>query len=354
MTGYAIETSIGELTRHATVDIGIEPGPGEAIARIDLAAITANNVTYAVHHGPPLHYGRFYPSSDPSSRIIVPLWGFATITASRAEGISEGDRFYGYWPAASHARLRPGPVRHGGFDCTAPHRAGQAGVYNHYVPAAAVAATLEEEAFAALFRPLFGTAFALDDALGREPAANTIILTSASSKTALGTAWLLGRRPGLRVIGLTADHNREFTLATGCYTDVRDYCTIESLDAGTPSVLVDFAGNGVLKARLHDHLTALVASHIVGDTHWAEPQALNLPGPAPTLFFAPTSIARMVARDGAPAFQAALAAAMTDFSTDAAQWMTVIESHGEDGFTRNFNTMAEGRSYPAQGHVWQP
>lgn len=354
MTGYAIETRIGDLTRHHINDISTDPADGEAIARLDLAAITANNVTYGVHHGPPMHYGRFFPTSDPRARITIPLWGFATIIASRADDVPEGSRFYGYWPAASHARLLPGPMRHGGFDDSAPHRSAQAPIYNTYVPAAAIAPGTADEAFASLFRPLFGTAFALDDALGREPAATTIILTSASSKTALGTGWLLRQRPGLTVIGLTSERNREFTLSTGCYDQVLSYQALPELDANAPSALVDFAGNGGLKARLHTHLTGLVASHIVGDTHWAEPQAAALPGPTPALFFAPHSIAAMVARDGGAAFQSNLAKAITAFASNATTWLEVTHHHGKTGFSETFNALVEGHSDPAQGHVWTP
>lgn len=361
MTGYAIETRIDDLTCHRRVTISTQPDAGEVIARLDLAAITANNVTYAVHHGPPLHYGRFFPTTDPAS-VTVPLWGFATIIRSRADAVREGDRFYGYWPAASHVRLRPCPLRNGGFNDTAPHRAAQAPVYNAYIPASAIAAAGARagagagagEAFAALFRPLFGTAFALDDALGTAPAAATVILTSASSKTAIGTGWLLRRRPGLKMIGLTSKRNMEFTISTNSYDTVLSYDMIGNLVASAPAVLVDFAGNGALKSQLHGHLSGLVASHIVGDTHWAAPQASGLPGPAPALFFAPDSIAAMIARNGAAAFHADLARAISLFAGDAEKWLAITPHRGVDGFADAFDPLVGGHADPARGHIWTP
>jgi hypothetical protein len=351
--GWRIETRKDALTDHRTVAEELAPAEGEAIAAIDLVAVTANNVTYAVHHGPPLHYGAFFPASDPE-RVVVPLWGFATIAASRAEGVKEGDRFYGYWPSASQLRLAPGPAGPRGFDDRAPHRQPMAGVYNQYVAAGMMAASADEEAFAALFRPLFGTAFALDEALGAAPAADTVILTSASSKTALGTSWCLKRRGTVRVVGLTSPANARFVEGTGCYDAVVSYDEVEALDAAAPAVLVDFSGNGALKARLHRHLSGLVASHIVGDTHWAAPAEAELPGPAPALFFAPTSIAAMVKRMGPAGFQEALAGAMAEFGRDCACWLRVETHAGAEGFGRAFDPLVAGRADPAVGAIWTP
>ncbi|MFQ3666685.1 MAG: DUF2855 family protein [Sphingomonadaceae bacterium] len=351
MQGYVIETEKAALDRHQLVETGFSPGPGEVTAALDLAAVTANNVTYAVHHGPPLHYGAFFPATD-RERLVVPLWGFATITASRAPGVREGDRFYGYWPSASHLLLRPGDPRESGFADTAPHRQPMAAVYNQYVAAASLAPNQEDEPFASLFRPLFGTAFALDDALGG--GAERLVFTSASSKTALGTAWCLQQRGGREVIGLTSAANKAFVAQTGLYAEVLAYEALEELDPQRPTTLVDFAGNGAVKARLHRHLAALKASHIVGDTHWSEPPAGDLPGPAPALFFAPSVIAAMIARDGPSAFHRALAEAMAGFADHAARWLTIVDHAGPDGFAAAFDPLVAGRAAPETGAIWRP
>ncbi|WP_448582862.1 DUF2855 family protein [Thermaurantiacus sp.] len=355
--GFRIETAKAELTRHQTHAELLDPGPSEAIARVDLAAITSNNVTYAVHHGPPLHYGDFFPASGPDW-LVVPLWGFATITASCADGVPEGLRIYGYWPSASHLRLRPAARGGGGFTDTAAHRAPMAQVYNHYVPARAVAETGSGEAMAALFRPLFGTAFALDAALAGDPEAaaraHTFLFTSASSKTALGTAWCLRERGTHRVVGLTSAANRPFVERTGLYDEVLSYADIEALPADRPTVLVDFAGNGATMQRLHSHLRALQASYMVGDTDWQAPAARELPGPTPALFFAPTTMAELSARMGSSAFQAALAERMAQFSASAAAWLTVAEHRGPDGFAAAFDPLVTGSADPATAGVWRP
>ncbi|WP_194743754.1 DUF2855 family protein [Thermaurantiacus tibetensis] len=353
--GYRIETAKADLTRHRVREERLEPAEGEAIARVDLAAVTANNVTYAVHHGPPLFYGAFFPAAEPDW-LVVPLWGFGTVVASRAPGVEEGTRVYGYWPSASHLRLVPRARDGGGFTDMAAHRQPMAAVYNGYVPAAAAAPTPADEPMAALFRPLFGTAFALDAALagGAEAGPDTFIFTSASSKTALGTAWCLRKRGGHQVIGLTSPRARAFVEGTGLYDSVLTYEALDELPADLPATLVDFAGNGAIVQRLHRHLRRLAASHIVGDTHWQAPPAADLPGPKPALFFAPAVMAEMSGRMGPGGFQAALAERMAAFLADASRWLEVRTFEGPDGFAAAFDLLVEGRADPAVGAVWQP
>src|SRR4249920_1934332 len=73
-----------------------EPADGEALLRVDTFALTANNVTYAVL-GDFLQYWKFFPGSE-EGWGRVPVWGFADVVASRAEGVEEGARLWGYLP----------------------------------------------------------------------------------------------------------------------------------------------------------------------------------------------------------------------------------------------------------------
>ena len=65
---------------------------------MDSFALTANNVTYAAS-GDVLKYWRFFPVDDAWG--LTPVWGFGTVTESRAEGVVEGERVYGFLPMAS-------------------------------------------------------------------------------------------------------------------------------------------------------------------------------------------------------------------------------------------------------------
>ena len=83
--------------------------PGEARLRIDLFALTANNITYGAF-GEAMHYWDFFPTGDAGTGCI-PVWGFATVSESLVEGVDVGERFYGYWPMADEVGPRAG-ARH--------------------------------------------------------------------------------------------------------------------------------------------------------------------------------------------------------------------------------------------------
>ena len=56
---------------------------GQALLRVDTFGLTANNVTYAVF-GDGMNYWDFFPAEDGWGR--VPMWGFAEVEASEADG----------------------------------------------------------------------------------------------------------------------------------------------------------------------------------------------------------------------------------------------------------------------------
>lgn len=318
-------------------------GPGQMLLRIDLFSLTANNMTYAAH-GVDMGYWGFFPA--PKGFGIVPVWGFAEVIDSQAEGIAPGARFYGYWPMASHALVTPLKVSPRGFIDGAAHRQTLPSVYNNYVPASPAYGA---EAVQALFRPLYTTSFVLDVMLQASPA-RTLVLTSASSKTALGLAQAAQGRQ--RVVGLTSAANRDFVVGTGYFDAVLDYADLSALanEAG-PVALVDFSGNGSVRHAVHETLgAALIESHIVGDTHWDAANSGALPGVTPLLFFAPSVIVERVAEWGAEGFEQRLAAAWAGFMASTG-WLRVVEGHGAGDAIAQWKALATGRIDPAEGAV---
>jgi len=91
--------------------------------------VTANNITYALL-GELFHYWDFFPTE--SGLGLVPLWGFADVMASRANGVEVGGRVYGYLPPASHLLVRPGRVDARGFRDASAHRQALPSPYNVY------------------------------------------------------------------------------------------------------------------------------------------------------------------------------------------------------------------------------
>ena len=150
-------------------------------------------MTYAAL-GEVMSYWRFFPAPDGWGRF--PVWGFARVVGSGHPDLSEGDRFYGYLPPSTHVVLDRGRGRGHGFTEGSPHRADLPAVYNAYARARPDGAGSPDEDRQTLFRPLFATSFLIDDLLDDRGLLqdSTVVLSSASSKTALGTAFLLSRR----------------------------------------------------------------------------------------------------------------------------------------------------------------
>ncbi len=210
-----------------------EPGalPDEALlVKVDRFAFTANNITYAVL-GDALKYWQLFPAPDGFG--IVPVWGFGEVISSRHPNIPVGERLFGYFPMASHLVIEAADVSKRGLRDAAAHRQGVAPVYNAYARVGSDPAFAGRQGdYQALLRPLFMLSFLVDDYLAENAffGAQSVILSSASSKTAFGLAHLLHtlRKP-IRVIGLTSQSNADFVTSLGCYDEVVTYDGIEAL-----------------------------------------------------------------------------------------------------------------------------
>lgn len=338
-----------------------EPAAGEVLLRIDHFALTANNITYGVA-GDTIGYWQFFPVDDTWG--CIPVWGFGEVIASKHPQVPVGERLYGYFPMGTHLMLQADRVSRGGLVDGAKHRAALPPVYNQYARVSADPAyDPAHEAEQMLYRPLFTTSFLLDDFLADHDffGARNVILTSASSKTALGLAHLLhdnpqeDRRDRCRVLGLTSERNRAFVESLGCYDAVHTYDAITSLPE-EPSVMVDMAGSGVVRAAVHGHLRERLSySCAVGATHWDAAVigggGQSLPGPKPEMFFAPAQIQKRLAEWGQDRYNTLMAAAWQSFLEASAGWITVEVRHGVDALAATYEAFLDGRADPARGYV---
>jgi hypothetical protein len=337
------------------------PGPlaeGEARLRVEAFALTANNITYAVF-GDGMGYWNFFPAPDGFGR--VPVWGFADVVESSVEGLGEGTRVYGYLPMSHELVVRPTRVDEGGFVDGSEHRAAMASAYNHYARTDADPAyePVHEDA-QMLLRPLFTTGFLLDDFLDDNDrfGARTVVLSSASSKTAAGTAYFLAEREDVEVVGLTSVGNVDFVEGLGVYDRVVPYGSeAAGLGAG-PAVFVDIAGSADVRAAVHRHYgDDLVHSSVVGGTHWDEPPSAGgaaagpLPGPAPSFFFAPDQIRKRAADWGAAGYEQRLAEAWRRAVAWSDGWLQVERSNGPAAVEATYRTVLAGSMPPSVGHV---
>ncbi len=332
---------------------------GEVLLAIDSFSFTANNVTYAMF-GEKMKYWEFFPTDDPTYGTI-PVWGFADVVASNVEGISVGERFYGYYPMSTHLVVKASRVSAHGFTDAAPHRAELPVIYNQYIRSSSDSMYRKDrEGEIAILRPLFATSFLLEDFLADNKffGATQVLLSSASSKTAYGTAACLAQREnGPSVVGLTSKANAEFVRSLGCYSKVVTYEDLATLDANVPTVYCDFAGNAKLRAKIHTHCgEALKYSCSIGGTHWDHLGGTrDLPGPRPTLFFAPSQAKKRVGEWGPAGFQSQLTNAWERFLSDASAtstpWLHVVTSNGRDAIASTVTAVIKGGVDPRDGHV---
>jgi hypothetical protein len=327
--------------------------PGQVLLRVDRFGLTANNITYAVM-GEAMSYWDFFPAENGWGR--VPMWGFAEVERSEAEGVEPGMRLYGYLPPSSDLVVAPTDADERGFIDSSPHRASLPPVYNRYLATATDPFYRPEtEEMQMLLRPLFFTSFLIDDQLEDEglTARGPIVVSSASSKTALAAAFLLAQREEVELIALTSARNVEFVEGLGIYGRTVAYDAIESLDPG-PATFVDFAGDGAVRLAVHEHYgDELVHSMAVGVTHWEELRAGagELPGPPPTFFFAPDRVVKRSRDWGRAGLESSVADAWHPFCEWAGGWLEPIHGEGFEAVRGAYLDVLEGRVEPARAHV---
>jgi hypothetical protein len=210
----------------------------------------------------------------------------------------------------------------------------------------------------ALLRPLFVTSWLIDDFLADNDffGADTLLLSSASSKTAYGTAFQLRQRPGLHVVGLTSAAHRSFCERLGCYERVLGYEQLDELPRQASCVYIDFAGNMNLRREIHTRFPHLRYSCAVGGTHVESlGTARDLPGPRATLFFAPAQVKKRNADWGGAELNRRLVEGWLAFSSAATgghpPWLQVVEHRGAEAVQAAYAQILAGQGDPRLGHV---
>jgi hypothetical protein len=351
MTSWDLQIARDDLTRTRLLETA-EPAAaaGEVVLRVDRVGLTANNVTYAVL-GDSMRYWQFFPAEEGWAH--VPLWGFADVVESRTDAVEVGQRFFGYYPTSSHLVVQAGQVTETGFRDVAEHRAALPSPYNGYqLVDTDPAYEKDREDLQALYRPLFFTSFLLADFLADNGffGAGTAVLSSASSKTAYGTAFLLD---GIRRIGLTSPGNVEFTQSLGCYEQVLTYDEVGALPTDVPTLYADMAGSRDLRVAVHEHLgAALVHDAVVGITHIEElGGGGDVPGPKPTFFFAPDQMVKRRADWGAGGIEERYGEAWRRFVPQVEQWVDVVEGRGPQALRDVWLEVLANATAPRVGNV---
>jgi len=326
---------------------------GQALLRVDRFGLTANNITYATF-GEAMSYWDFFPASAGWGR--VPMWGFADVEESRVDGVESGARLYGYLPPSSHLVVTPNGIDPDGFVDASPHRSALPSAYHRYL-------ITENDSFyradtedlQMLLRPLFYTSFLIDDELADNglTTRGPVVISSASSKTSLAAAFMLAQRDGVELVGLTSARSADFVEKLELYDRCVSYSDIASLGGG-PAVFVDVAGDGEVRRAVHEHYgDDLAWSMAVGATHWEELGAAagDLPGPVPTLFFAPTRVEKRAAEWGRRGLNDRVVDAWHPFCEWAAGWLELDRGEGFEALERAYLEVLEGHVPPDRAKV---
>lgn len=328
----------------------------QALLSVDSFGLTANNVTYAVL-GDAMRYWDFFPGPDGWGRM--PVWGFAEVTEPRDTGLEAGERVFGFLPPSTHFVATPERVDERGFTDGAPHRVELPSAYQGYRRTAsdpAYAPDREHEQM--IFWPLFYTSWLIDDFLADEGffGAGTMLIGSASSKTALIAAFMLAQREDVELVGLTSTGNRAFVEGTGIYDATVSYDEIGGLER-TRSVYVDMSGDAEVRAAVHERLgDALAYDAAVGLSHWDRlggglTSSEGLPGPAPRMFFAPDRLRKRGEDWGTALLDERVVAAWKPFVEWSGGWLQVQRGEGLEAAEEVYAALLDGAVEPATGHV---
>ncbi len=358
-----LQTSKADLAQSRCVTAGLpDVQPGQALLKINRLALTANNITYASFGATPhLRYWDYYPTCD-AAWGHMPAWGFADVVATDLDGLAIGERFYGFWPIASHVLMQPVRISERGFYDGAPHRLELVSAYNQYQRVTTDAAyRAEDENYQMLLRPLFITSFMLADFLQDNDffGAKQVLISSASSKTAYGTAYCLQDDQRAKLIGLTSDGNQQFVAGLGCYQQALTYAALTQLDPAVPTLYVDFSGSSQLRRQVHEHFqdaltydcyagAAQTQEHISSDTQ-------VLPGPRPKAYFAPNQIKKRNTDWGGAEVTRRINQAELSFIAQVKKpenpWLQVTEHHGYVATQALIKDLCTGKVDASEGHI---
>lgn len=331
-------------------------GDGEVLLKVDKYAMTTNNITYAVV-GHKIGYWQFFPAEEPFG--IVPVWGYADVVESKHDAVQVGERYYGYYPMGTYLKIQVGKVSPFGVTDGAKHRVGLAPIYNSYSNTKAdVSYNKDLEDYAPILRPLFTTSFLNYQFLKAENffEADQIIITSASSKTSMGLAFMLKENQendGKKIVGLTSPRNVEFVQNTGYYDEVIAYDDLEKSVNQIPSTVVDMAGNSKLLFGLNNFLgDHLKYFSLIGLADWSsEKEFKELP--KSKFFFAPAFAQQLFKEWGVEKANKEIAIAGAKFTQAASKWMDLVYLNDYESLSNLYHEMLKGKVDPSKGNIVQ-
>ena len=323
-------------------------------------ALTANNITYLAV-GDMIGYWKYFEPKDYGIEMDgygrMPVWGYAQVTETKCVDIAVGTLIYGFFPVAQTLDMKPTKLTPLGFQDGKDHRTNLHPVYNGYTFVDKDPSFGAHHELQPVLSPLFTTSFLIDDFLADENffGAEQVVLLSASSKTAMGTAYCLKARGDVKVVGLTSEGNKTFTQETGFYDEVFTYDTITDMNPDVKTAIVDMAGNGTVTGNIYDHFEEnIVYNCMVGKSHWqgSAPTTPKLGAPA-VMFFAPDRIKVRLKDWGGEGFAKNLAKRWLPFCDTAKDWLDIEQSEEITDLLKIYKDFLNGKASPAKGYLFK-
>ena len=354
-------SDLGAARLADSVPADVALADGQVLVDVDQFALTTNNMSYA-RAGDRMGYWNFFPAPDAAAEGRLPVWGYATVVRSECAEVEVGEEIFGYLPVGRRWVMTPDGVSGLAWMDTTPHLAATHPWYNRYYRTAADPVTQAgfreiQPVLWALF--MTGWEMANDIIADTESGASTVVVTSASSKTAWSLAWSLRDAPH-QVVGLTSASNVAFTESLGCYDRVVAYDDFDAaMVDGSAAIeatvaFVDMAGNESLARTIHEGLgERLVRSVRIGGTHRGAGGAPSeLPGPARSFFFIPDVAETKAAAVGQADYHARFAAAWNDFAAWSQPLLRVERQTGADAMLAAYLAMQSGTTDPTLAQLY--
>ena len=329
--------------------------PGEALLRVDTFGLTANNITYAVM-GEAMSYWNFFPAADGWGR--VPMWGFAEVERSEAEGVEPGTRLYGYLPPSSHLVVTAADAGERGFVDASPHRVSLPSAYHRYLASGTDPFyKADTEDVQMLLRPLFFTSFLIDDQLAddglvdRGPDPDLERLEQDGDRRRLHARPADGRRPGRRSPPREAPSSSRGSTSTAALSPTTR--STRSRRARPPTSTSPATARSAAPST-STSATSSPTAWPSALTHWEELGAGGdgeLPGPTPTLFFAPDRVVKRSADWGQAGLETRVADAWHPFCEWIGGWLEVVHGEGFEAVQSAYLDVIEGQVEPKTAHV---
>lgn len=330
----------------------VELRDGQVRLAVEKFALTMNSVTYARLGSGAMPFWSAFPA--PAGYGRVPVWGFVRVEESRHPGIAVGQRYFGFVPMSTHHVVAAEPTARGFLDAE-PGREFLPIWYRTFQPAAEPDALDDRRT---VFRPIFPASFHLAEYLtGLEArGVKSVLVSGASSKTAIGMAALLAGDTDLPIAGLTSTGHVGFVRGLGCYGSAVSYDDLASAEVLAPAVFVDFTGAHRLIGAVHERFAGELG-HItlVGYTDPESVQDLPvLSNPEPEFFFAPAVEEETVAAEGEERFFDRYHAVEDRFLAATESWLTVHRHVGPDAIVACFDALLDGPRPPSAADVFCP